>query len=197
LLKANQLTSEIRTGASAFSTTYTYDAVGNRLTQKKQTGALTTYTYDGADQLSTSQDATGTTNYSYDAAGNQTVAVTPTGQRTTSTWSNRNQRIKVQRPDNTITTMTYRFDDLRYKREEGSATKKCVYDGQNYLLETDASNGITLALTNKPEDYGNLVSQRGEPLDDRFVTILSSRINQRAWQYGVVPRQFERMPRRR
>jgi RHS repeat-associated protein len=158
--KTNQLTSEIRTGGSAFSTTYTYDAVGNRLTQKKQTGALTTYTYDRADQLSTSQDATGTTNYSYDAAGNQTVVVTPTGQRTTSTWSNRNQRIKVQRPDNTITTMTYRFDSLRYKREEGSATKKFVYDGQNYLLETDASNGITLALTNKPEVYGNLVSQR-------------------------------------
>jgi RHS repeat-associated protein len=169
--KANRLTSEIRTGTNAFSTTYTYDAIGNRLTQKKQNGALTTYTYDAADQLNTSQDSTGTSNYSYDLAGNQTVMVTPSGQRTTSTWSNRNQRIKIQRPDNTIVTMIYRFDSLRYKREEGAATKKFVYDGQNYLLETDATNGIALATTSKPETYGNLVSQRVKLAPTTWATV--------------------------
>jgi RHS repeat-associated protein len=166
----NRLTSEIRTGASGFATTYTYDGVGNRLTQRKN-GLTTTYTYDRADQLTISRDASGITTYSYDAAGNQTLVVTPSRQRYTSTWNNQNQRAKVVEPDGTITSAVYRFDGLRYKREESSVTKKFVYDGQNYLLETDATNGITLALTNKPEAYGNLVSQRVKLAPTTWATV--------------------------
>ena len=38
---------------------------------KNASGSLTTYTYDVANQLETSRDATGVTTYTFDANGNQ------------------------------------------------------------------------------------------------------------------------------
>ena len=57
---ANRLTREERSGASGYDTTYTYDALGNRLV-KEASGALTTSTYDLANQLETSEDSSGVT----------------------------------------------------------------------------------------------------------------------------------------
>ena len=46
----------------AYGKSYTYDAVGNSLTSTNNLSAeTTTYTYDAANQLETSVDATGTT----------------------------------------------------------------------------------------------------------------------------------------
>ena len=47
-----RLTSETRTGAHPYSIAYTYDPVGNRLTQNKD-GVITNYTYNSRDQLQT------------------------------------------------------------------------------------------------------------------------------------------------
>ena len=55
----DQLLSEHRSGAHAYHTTFTYDAVGNLMT-KNEDGAVTTYAYDVANQLETSQAAGGT-----------------------------------------------------------------------------------------------------------------------------------------
>ncbi|MEZ0107621.1 RHS repeat-associated protein [Catenulispora sp. EB89] len=67
------------TGCPSGSTvsTYTYDKVGNRLTQSAG-GSTTTYTYDAADELTTSVKGTATTSYTYDADGDQTAAGTNT-----------------------------------------------------------------------------------------------------------------------
>ncbi|MCC7494451.1 MAG: RHS repeat protein [Fimbriimonadaceae bacterium] len=53
--RTQQLTSEQRTGSYAYHTTYTYDAVGNRLLMERQTGQVTTYVYDLADQVRQSE----------------------------------------------------------------------------------------------------------------------------------------------
>jgi YD repeat-containing protein len=69
---AYQLKSERRSGANAYFTTFTYDAVGNRLRQNA-TGSLTTYAYDAANQLQTSKVVAGTTTYTFDSNGNQQI----------------------------------------------------------------------------------------------------------------------------
>ena len=56
--------------------------------------------------------------------------------------------------------MSYRDDGLRYQKQSGATTTRFIYDGQNYLAETDGSNTVNRVLTNEPAVYGNLVSQR-------------------------------------
>jgi YD repeat-containing protein len=64
-------------------TTYTYDGMGNVLTQKDPNGNVTTYTYDALGNVLTSTDATGavTTN-TYDAFGNLQTSTDALGNTT-------------------------------------------------------------------------------------------------------------------
>ncbi|MFD8352563.1 DUF6531 domain-containing protein [Streptomyces coelicoflavus] len=55
------------------TTSYTYDQVGNRLTQTSPDGTTTTYKYNEADELFQRTNGTATTSYTYDADGNQTT----------------------------------------------------------------------------------------------------------------------------
>ena len=105
-------------------------------------------------------DNTGVTTYTFDAAGNQQFVVAPSNSRTTSTWDDENRPTKVVLPAGTITTNAYRADGLRYQRQDSGGTTVFVYDGQNYLLETDGSNVTQAVYTNEPQGYGNLLNQR-------------------------------------
>jgi RHS repeat-associated protein len=50
---------------------WTYDKVGNRLTETRPSGTVS-YSYNAGDELTSSSDGTTTTNYSYDADGRET-----------------------------------------------------------------------------------------------------------------------------
>ncbi|MGD9712405.1 MAG: RHS repeat domain-containing protein [Thermomicrobiales bacterium] len=154
-----QLTGEHRTGTTPYRNTFTYDPAGNR-TLKNESGARTTYTYDAANQLATSLDATGTTTFTFDANGNQQLVRQPTGARTTTSWDYENRTTLVKLPSGVRNTMAYDPDGLRVKLDESTGTKKFVWDDQNYLAETDASNVTQVLYTNEPAQYGNLISQR-------------------------------------
>ena len=156
---AYQLTGEHRTGTSPYDNRFSYDSTGNRLV-KNENGARTTSTYDVANQLQTSLDASGTTNYSYDNNGNQKLVVTPTGDRTTTMWNYENRTTSVELPTGVRNTMSYEPDGLRIKLEESTGTKNFIWDEQSYLAEANASNDIQVTYTNEPNQYGNLISQR-------------------------------------
>jgi RHS repeat-associated protein len=126
---------------------------------KEASGALTTYAYDLANQLTTSQDATGMTTYTYDSAGNLHVVEQPTGQRTTTTWDDQNRQTRVLLPAGGIVTSAYRFDGLRHEKAEPQSVTKYIWDFQNYLAETDQQDDIQAIYTNEPQPYGNLISQ--------------------------------------
>jgi YD repeat-containing protein len=144
---------------SAYTLTHTYDPVGNRLV-KNQSGSLTTFTYDAANQLQTSVASAGVTTYTYDKAGNQQFVLAPANARTTSVWDDENRQSRLLLPDGKITTAMYRYDGLRYQKADSSGTTKFIYDGQNYLQETDGSNAVQAVFTNEPQAYGKLISQR-------------------------------------
>ena len=156
--KTYQLTREQRDGANSYDVTHTYDPAGNRL-QKIEDGSRTTFTYDEANQLETSEDADGTITYEYDATGNLTTQNAPAG-RTTNTWDSENRLILVEAPSNVVNTMTYCADGLRVEKQDGEGTSKFIWDDQNILLETDSSNITQAAYTLQPLEYGNLLSQR-------------------------------------
>ena len=155
----DRLINEKRSGTGSFNTTYTYDAVGNRLVER-QGAARTTSTYDAANQLETSVDGTGTTTYTYDDAGNLSVASAPGGSRTTYSWDDENRNTRIALPDSSLVTMSYRFDGLRYEKQTSTATERFIYDGQNYLVITDGAGAAQNVSNNEPMAYGNLISQQ-------------------------------------
>ncbi|WP_437202984.1 RHS repeat domain-containing protein [Planctomicrobium sp. SH664] len=142
----------------SFRNTFTYDAAGNRLV-KNANGARTTSTFDAANQTISSIDGTGTTTYTFDADGNQTVVLKPSGERTTTTWDYENKSTLIQLPSGLRNTMAYDPDGLRVRLDDSTGTKKFIYDGQAYLLETDAGNVLQCAYTQEPATYGNLLSE--------------------------------------
>jgi YD repeat-containing protein len=85
---------------------------------KDHDGALTTYAYDAANQLVTSQDAGGTTGYAFDANGNQAVMSHPDGTRTTYAWDYENQMSLAELPGGERVTMAYNADKRRVRKEE-------------------------------------------------------------------------------
>lgn len=59
-----------------------------------------------------------------------------------------------------VNTFTYNADGPRVKIENNEGTSKIIWDGQQYLAETDGSDTTTVAYTNTPAAFTNLISQR-------------------------------------
>lgn len=91
---------------------WTYDGVGNRLTQQRPTGT-TGYTYDARDRLLSA----GSTSYTYNQNGNQLSA----GSRTF-TWDLAN-RLKTTTLAPTTTTYTYDGDGVRTQASTGTTNQ--------------------------------------------------------------------------
>lgn len=94
---------------------WTYDRVGNRLTQTVAAGAAsavtTRYVYDGNDRLLSESSPSGTASYRYDDNGN-TLAKSGAGESTTYRYSDANRLVEARTPEATI-TYAYDADGLR------------------------------------------------------------------------------------
>ncbi|HET6387056.1 MAG TPA: RHS repeat-associated core domain-containing protein, partial [Armatimonadota bacterium] len=154
-----QLVNEQRSGANAYNTTFLYDGVGNR-TVKNDSGALTSYSYNPANELTLITPPTGQPTTSlWDANGNL-LSENAGGSITTYSWNGESRLVGVAYPTGAPDTMSYSADGLRQKKVTGSGTTGFVWDGQNVLMETDAS-GLTQAhYTDHPGMWGGLASQR-------------------------------------
>jgi RHS repeat-associated protein len=154
-----QLTNEKRSGANSYNISYTYDPVGNR-TVLTNSGALTTNTYNAGNELVTSQASAGVTTSTYDGDGNLLTTLAPGSQSTTNTWDGENRLTLTALPSGIVDSFTYNGDGLRVQKIDSTGTTNHVWDGQNILLETNASNIIQVVYTLQPDLYGDLVSQR-------------------------------------
>ena len=156
-----QLTNERRSGANSYNISYVYDPVGNR-TQLVNGGAVTTNTYNAGNELVTSQTSSGVTTSSYDGSGNLLTSQAPGNQWTTNTWDAENRLTQVALPSAIVNSFTYNGDGQRVQKIDSTGTTKHVWDRQNILLETNASNIIQVVYTLEPLLYGNLISQSRE-----------------------------------
>ena len=154
-----QLTRERRSGTNAYDTTYTYDGVGNRLT-KVESGAITTYSCDVADELLTQEDSSGVTTFTYDANGNRVSKRNPSNQIVTHTWDADNRMTCFTDVTAQATSFSYDGDGRLRQRQGAADTTNALWDGENVLLETDSGGTTQVAYTLEPALYGNLLSQR-------------------------------------
>jgi len=121
---------------------YTYDAVGNRLT-KVENSTQTTYAYDANDRLTSA----GSTTYGYDANGNQTGA-----GGNTYTWDDENRLSGASNSSGSV-SYTYRGDGLRASKTVGGVTT-------SYIWDLNAANPVILQDGTYSYVYGyQLISQ--------------------------------------
>ena len=137
----DRLTSACLDPACATSLAYTYDPVGNRLSEGRPEGT-TTSAYNAADQLTTVTDpAGGVTSYTFDAAGRQTAAGSSTFGYDAA------DRLTSATVGGVSHTYAYAGDGRRLSAVDGGVTANFVWDELGNLpqlaLERDGS-GATL-----------------------------------------------------
>jgi RHS repeat-associated protein len=114
---------------------WTYDAVGNRLTQDDN-GSVTTYTYNAANQITGSLSATAETVFFFDANGNMTHKWEPSGV-TQYTWDFENRLRQVASPSG-VTNFGYNADGIRVFKESGGIRTDYLIDTVAVLAEYEA-----------------------------------------------------------
>lgn len=132
-------------------------------------GAPTTYVYNAGNELTTLQDSSGTTTSTYDGCGNLVTSVAPGNLLTTNTWDGENRPTQVALPSGVVDIFRYNGDGQRVQKQDSTGTTKHLWDGQNILLETNASNVIQVVYSLAPALYGNLISQTRSGTDSFYL----------------------------
>jgi RHS repeat-associated protein len=126
---------ELLSAAQSGTTTesYTFDAVGNRLTS-----IAGSWTNNTSNELTTSPTAS----YTYDANGNTQTSVASAGT-TTYNWDYENRLTSVVLPGS-AGTVRFEYDPFgrRIYKSSSSGTSIYAYDGDNLVEETNAAGGV-------------------------------------------------------
>jgi RHS repeat-associated protein len=122
------------TQGGAATESYTYDAVGNRLSNLAGSG----WSNNNSNQLTARPGVT----YTYDYNGNTLTKTDSTGT-TTYAWDFENRLTTAQLPG-TGGTITFKYDPLgrRIYKSSSSATSIYTYDGINLIEETNSSGAV-------------------------------------------------------
>jgi RHS repeat-associated protein len=157
-----RLTGEtISGGALPYAKTFTYDDVGNRLTQSHN-GVPTGYTYDNRDRLLTE----GGQGYTYDDNGN---LLTKAGEASY-TWDLENRLVRVTRADGGLIEHVYDPDGNRVQTQttlpgQGTQTVAFLVDTSGPLshvvVETDGTTGGVLAHYVRGDDLLSVIRSSG------------------------------------
>ena len=142
--------------ANATQTSYVYDKVGNRLTERAvelDTSTVTkdlTYDYDAINRLDTIDDVIGTDDvtYGYDPNGN-TRCKTKAGLTTTFLFDIRDQLSEVRQDASTLGRYGYDYARRRILKLGDDGVRRYSYDQLSVITEADAANA-----TVSKYDYG-------------------------------------------
>ncbi|MFN8222177.1 MAG: LamG-like jellyroll fold domain-containing protein [Gaiellales bacterium] len=145
---------------------WTYDGVGNRLTEARPSVATTTYTYDNMDRMLTA----GATAYTYDRNGNELSA----GTRSF-TYDLAN-RMKTTVSGSTTTTYTYDGDSVRTQASTGTTAASKT----NFIW--DINNNLPMLAR---ESNGSGTLQRRYVYGQRLIYMSTTASN--AWFYHYDP----------
>jgi RHS repeat-associated protein len=140
------LNSEEISGSTTRTTSYTYDAMGRRLTITSPDGRTSSYTYDISGNLSSVTDPTGeTTKYSYGIDAKATSITDPTGATTTYAYNSNGQPASITDPTGATTLFVYdAVGNLTSTTDPLGRITVDTYDSEQHLAsQTDAEGNLT------------------------------------------------------
>jgi RHS repeat-associated protein len=91
--------------------------------------------------------------------GNLTRHLAP-GQVNTYSWDSESRMVQAALSPGVVDTFSFNGVGQRVGKIDQTGTFKFVWDGENVLIETNASNAIQAVHTLEPAYYGNEISQR-------------------------------------
>jgi len=149
-----RLTSDVKTGGTAYSRTFTYDAVGNR-TQMVKDQQTINYTYDANNKMT----AAGGDSFTYDSNGN---TIGRTGSSGSATWGyDYENRMTSSTTPQGSATFVYNGGGLRVRKVEGAYTGNYLYDGVRvYAKYDDNWNEAARFMIEGDSYYDPLVATR-------------------------------------
>ena len=118
---------------------YSYDAVGNRLSSQ----GMSPYAYNSSNELTSTPSAT----FTYDANGNTSTKTNASGT-TQYSWDFNNRLSSVALPGSGR-TVSFRYDPFgrRIQKSGASGTVNYLYDGETTVGEVDASGNLVAHYT--------------------------------------------------
>ena len=184
----SQLVSEIRTGTNPYSISYSFDALGNRVSENNG-GVTTTRTFNAANSMLTAVPSVGaSTSRTYDACGNLTLSNTG-GALTTLVCDSENRLTSCTQPS-LAETYSYQASlkrmfmksnfyraslaGVRASKTSGGSTEhevvaaSCssnhahpgmIWSDQNLAIATDAGFNLVERQSDAPGDWGDLTYQ--------------------------------------
>ena len=137
----NRLTHACMNSSCSRYYSYSYDGVGNRLSQTTEQ-KTTSYSYDAADELTSETTGSDTTAYSYDENGNQTQAGS-----THYAYNLANELTQETKAGSEV-SYTYSGDGLMATRSTSSGTTNYAWDTNSDLpnLAVEGSNSYTYGM---------------------------------------------------
>ena len=148
-----------QTDALGNTTSFTYDPVFNKVTSVKDPlGNITTFTYDSHGNLLTQMDADhNTTSYQYNSFGELTAATDALSGTTHFSYDTLGNLVSVQDPLSNTTTFQYDYSGRLLVTQDALGRRTTLaYDNANRIIsQTNAQNGATLFAY---DQVGNLLS---------------------------------------
>lgn len=130
-------------------TEWTYDGVGNKMTEKRSGDTTgTSYTYNAGDYLTDIVDQAGNhTHMAVDGAGNRITIVDPNGHTNSLGYDGLNRKTSLSYPDGTAEGCSYdAAGNVSYCYSRSSQTEAISYDQRNREISTswiDCCSGTT------------------------------------------------------
>jgi RHS repeat-associated protein len=131
------------TCTAAGQTTWAYDALGRRTSEKIGSALATTYAYDAADQIVSTTQGTVVKSFAYNANGDQTV-----GPGVVSTFNTAHQTTSVAAPGGTV-TYGYDGNGNRTSSTVGGVTTRFDWDNIGSGLPNVTAESIAGAVIRK------------------------------------------------
>ncbi|MBS4769970.1 DNRLRE domain-containing protein [Carnobacteriaceae bacterium zg-ZUI240] len=146
------------TGSQASTTTYTYDSVGNVLTQTNGNGHVTTYTYDQLSNVVSRMSSLGDkTQYTYNI-NNQLEKITKSdGKTITYDYNKLDQLLRVdysEKQDGQV-VYTYDADGRRVSMSDLTGKTQYAYNDEGELLGVRQGDGSLIEY--RYDEFGNII----------------------------------------